>query len=87
MTNKRSGNSNAAQQGRLLQYLKQYDSITTLKARDELSVMHPSGRIRELKQAGCSIITQTVIDVDAAGVKHRQALYVLCVGKKANAQQ
>lgn len=87
MTNKCSGNSNAAQRGRLLQHLKQYGSITTLKARDELSVMHPSGRFRELRQAGYPIITQTVIDVDAVGVEHRQGLYVLCVAKKESAQQ
>lgn len=87
MAKKRSGNSNAAQCGRLLQHLKQYGSITTLKARDELSVMHPSGRIRDLRLAGYPIITQEVIDVDAAGVEHRQGLYVLCVAKKESAQQ
>lgn len=87
MTNKPLSNSNAAQRGRLLQYLRQHGSITTLKARDELSVMHPSGRIRELRHVGHSIITNWVIDIDSAGIKHRQGLYVLCVTEKENAQQ
>ncbi len=87
MTKKRSSNSNAAQRGRLLHYLKQHGSITTLQARQVLAVMSPAPRIKELRDLGYSIITNWVKGIDSAGVEHRQGLYVLCVTEKEDAQQ
>lgn len=87
MTKKPIGNSKAAQRGRLLQYLQQHGSITTLQARQILAVMSPAPRIKELRESGYSIKTNWVKDTDSAGVEHRQGLYVLCVAKKKSAQQ
>lgn len=87
MTKQRSSNSKAAQRGRLLQYLQQYGSITTLQARQILAVMSPAPRIKELRESGYSIKTNWVKDTDSAGVEHRQGLYVLCVAEKKSAQQ
>lgn len=74
--------SYAAQRGRLLQYLKQHSSITTLQARHLLAVMHPAGRVKELRDSGHPILTYWAFDTDSAGVRHRQGLYVLKVGGK-----
>lgn len=80
--------SYAAQRGRLLRYLKEHGSITTLQARQLLAVMHPAGRIRELRHSGYAISTYWSVDVDSAGIKHRQGLYILCIADsiKENAQ-
>lgn len=86
MTNKPQSNSNAAQRSRLLQYLNQYGSITTLQARQILAVMSPAPRIKELRESGYSITTNWVIDIDSAGIEHRQGLYVLSTTEKENAQ-
>lgn len=75
-------NSYAAQRGRLLQHLQEKGSITTLQARHELAVMHPAGRVKELRDSGYAITTYWTFDVDSAGVSHRQGLYVLQIGGK-----
>ena len=75
-------NSYAAQRGRLLQYLLENGAITTLQARHELAVMHPAGRVKELRDSGPPILTYWAFDTDSAGVRHRQGLYVLKVGGK-----
>lgn len=75
-------NSYAAQRGRLLQYLQMKGSITTLQARQLLAVMHPAGRVKELRNSGYSILTYWAFDTDSSGVRHRQGLYVLQAGGK-----
>ncbi|MFN3899973.1 MAG: helix-turn-helix domain-containing protein [Alishewanella aestuarii] len=75
-------NSRAAQRGRLLQYLQEKGPITTLQARHELAVMHPAGRIKDLRDNGHPILTHLVFDIDSAGVRHRQGLHVLQAGGK-----
>lgn len=86
MTDKPLNNSAASQRVALLQYLKQYGSITTLQARQVLAVMSPAPRIKELRDAGYLIITERIVDTDSTGKKHRQGLYVLCITGKENAQ-
>ena len=82
-------NTYAAQRARLLQYLQEKGSITTLAARHRLAVMHVAGRIKELRHLGYSITTYRTVDLDSAGIKHRQGLYVLNFNhsEKENAQQ
>lgn len=77
MNNKLSINT-ASQQDRVLAYLR-IKPLTTLAARTELDVMHPSGRVQELKEQGHNIIThwQTV---ETEQGKHRVASYVLLSG-------
>ncbi|WP_411727170.1 helix-turn-helix domain-containing protein [Methyloglobulus sp.] len=66
------------QQLRLLAYLLT-SPITTTEARDKLDILHPPGRIKELRQQGYRIFThwQTV---DTGKAKHRVARYVLFSG-------
>ena len=69
--------SKAAQQARLLEALQTRGGVTTSDAREYLSVMHPAGRVRELRAKGFDIETCMLWAADDAGVLHRQALYVL----------
>ncbi|MFC3093005.1 hypothetical protein DRW07_02145 [Alteromonas sediminis] len=73
--------SRAVQMARLLTYLKEHRRITTLQARHLLSIMHPAGRIKELRQEGHKIEMHWVFDFDSAGKKHKQGLYVYKGGK------
>lgn len=83
MSTKPVCNSYEAQRGRLLQYLQEHGSITTLQARHKLAVMHPAGRVKELRASGYQIATYWVFDFDSGRVCHRQGLYVLKAGGKA----
>jgi hypothetical protein len=76
-TQQRYSNSLANQRQRLLNYLKQNRSITTLEARHKLDIMHPSGRIKELKEDGYYIVTNWRIDTTPEGKTHRVAEYIL----------
>ena len=71
-------NTLQAQRQRLLHYLQSHRSITTIEAREILDIMHPSGRIMELKNNdGHNIITNWRIDHTADNKPHRVAEYVL----------
>ncbi len=69
--------SGIVQQAKLWQWLRKYLQITTLQARNELGIMHPAGRIKELREQGADIATYWRVELDAIGKKHRQAVYVL----------
>ena len=66
--------SNAAQRERILDWLCS-ESLTTLQARKELDVLHPAGRIKELRSEGFNIATHWTIEDTAKG-RHRVARYV-----------
>jgi len=51
--------------------------ISTVDARDILGISHPAGRVKELRREGHDIKTLTTYATDAAGHRHRTALYVL----------
>ena len=69
--------STEAQRARLLAWLKQ-GPIDTITARDELNIMMPAARIKELREAGYPIKTQRITLTDAQGRTHRGvALYYL----------
>lgn len=56
--------------------------ITTLQARHDLNVMHPGGRIHELRHDyGLNIQTIWTTDTTPEGFQHRTARYVLLTGK------
>lgn len=66
-----------SQYAKLLIHFKQHRRLTTLQAREELGIMHPSGRISELIAQGYNIVTlRWFVEPDATGVTHRIALYV-----------
>lgn len=70
-------NSIISQHAKLLSHFKKYHRLTTLQAREELGIMHPSGRTRELIKKGHNIVTlRGLVEPDAAGLSHRVALYV-----------
>ncbi|CAK0776008.1 hypothetical protein CCP3SC15_530009 [Gammaproteobacteria bacterium] len=73
------GNSASAQRLRLLARLRR-GPITTLEARHELDVMHPSARIQELREDGYPIITHWTRDRTAEGNPHRVGQYILMGG-------
>ena len=51
--------------------------MTTIQLREELDIMHPGGRIRELREIGHCIHTIRTTFENAQGHKHRCARYVL----------
>ena len=66
-----SHNSNEVQRTRILDWLRS-ESLTTLQAREHLDVMHPAGRVMELREQGLNIMTYWTNEA-----KHRIARYVL----------
>ncbi len=75
---KRTSSNVKSQQIRILAYLRK-KPLTTVAARNELDVMHPAGRVRELKEQGHSIFTHWET-VETGQGKHRVASYVLLSG-------
>ena len=56
--NTRALNSHSQRQ-KILERLRQ-ESMTTLQAREQLFIMHPSARVQELKESGYNIVTRMV---------------------------
>lgn len=73
--------SAAAQRARLLAHLRHVGTLTTLQAREQLNIMHPSGRVLELRKAGYNIETVWAWDSDHEGRSHRVGRYALLSGK------
>lgn len=71
-------NSTSAQRQRLLTALKKLGTlgISTLEARSKLDILHPSGRIKELRKLDYQILTIWSWERTTAG-KHRVARYIL----------
>jgi hypothetical protein len=70
---------NESQRQRILAWLLCYHTLTTLQVRQELDIMHPAGRVQELRGQGHNIITHWAID-DSGKAKHRVARYMLLAG-------
>lgn len=69
--------STSAQRARLLSRL-QVEPIDTIAARDELNVMAPAPRIKELREQGHPIKTHRITRMDEHGRTHKRvALYYL----------
>ena len=69
-------NSTEAQRQRLLAALSRRP-VDTILARRDLDILHPAGRVKELRDRGFVILTRMVERVTACGQKHRVALYAL----------
>jgi hypothetical protein len=65
-----------AQVMRVLKRLKR-GPATTLDLRNDLDVIHPPGRIKQLRDRGHSIMTRMVQRQTEGGAWHRVGLYVL----------
>jgi hypothetical protein len=72
--------STAAQCARFHAYLQKYNTCTTHEARDKLNILHPAGRIMELRRQGHEIVTYWISQPDHLGRPHRVAQYVLFAG-------
>ena len=74
------GRSAEAQRARVLAHLRQHHRLTTIEARERLNVLHPAGRVFELRARGHRIETLWRTERDAAGNPHHVAEYVLMPG-------
>lgn len=79
MNRKHLSNSSAnAQRKRLLDALQSLGAVNTLYARDQLNIMAPAPRIKELREQGHQINTDRISITDRNGFKHGNvARYVL----------
>jgi len=66
----------ATQANAILKALQQSPQ-TTQAIRVHLNIMHPAGRIKDLRRMGYNIATQKTTQRDVAGNPHTQALYSL----------
>lgn len=65
-----------AQRKRLYEALK-HSSVTTIQARDELNIMAPAARVKELRDSGHSIVTEMIWIKDSQGRNHKSGCYHL----------
>ncbi len=73
---KHKGNDAETQANRALEAFQMLISLTTQDLRQDLDIMHPAGRIRELRARGYDIQTHWQNYPTACGKLHRMALYV-----------
>ncbi len=69
-------NSAENQRAKILKHIRTNGSLTTLEAREELGIMHPGGRVMELRKQGFEIETHWINEVDTAGKEHRTGRYL-----------
>ncbi|MDF1817654.1 MAG: helix-turn-helix domain-containing protein [Immundisolibacteraceae bacterium] len=74
-----NGNAAHQQRTRILAALTEAGAQgrTTIDMREQLDIMHPSGRIMELREMGYRIETVWTVTRNAQGCQHRCARYVL----------
>lgn len=69
-------NTADAERARLLDALHCHP-VSTIDARRELDILHPAGRVLELRRAGVPILTFWVDEPTDCGKPHRVARYAL----------
>lgn len=72
----RYSNSASSQRARILKHFERNPRLSTMQARTEHGILHPGGRIMELRKKGHRIDTHWIDELDANGVIHRVGLYV-----------
>jgi hypothetical protein len=71
-----SGTASETQRQRLRAAFEIVPKISTQEARQYLDMLHPAGRVKELREEGFNILTLwTTVETDA-GCKHRVADYL-----------
>lgn len=73
---KHKGNDAETQANRSLEALQVFFSLTTEDLRQDLDIMHPAGRIKELRRRGFNIQTHWENYPTASGKLHRMGRYV-----------
>lgn len=66
----------ATERTRIVEYLKLNLRLTTINARENLSIMNPAQRISELKKNGAPIARDYVYQSDSRVAVHRVAVYI-----------
>jgi|GEM_PF-504491 len=79
MGNKQYLTNTASQRQRILEHLR-HAPLTTLQAREYLDIMHPSQRVKELKERGHNILTNLITD-DSGKAKHNRVAQLLSKGQ------
>ncbi|HAT8370927.1 helix-turn-helix domain-containing protein [Legionella pneumophila serogroup 1] len=69
-------NSIESQQARILSHFKICPRLSTIEARNKYGILHPGGRMMELRKKGHIIHTHWIYETDSNGVHHRVGLYV-----------
>src|SRR3990167_3457365 len=69
-------NSSSSQRARILRHFLECPRLSTIQARDQYGILHPCGRMMELRKNVYLIDTHWVSEPDANGVLHRVGLYV-----------
>lgn len=69
-------NAIRSQQARILKHFEECPRLSTLQARHEYGILHPGGRIMELRKMGYKIDTHWTDEADNNGEPHRIGLYV-----------
>lgn len=82
---KHKGNDAATQANRLLAAFQLLHTLTTQDIRQQLDIMHPAGRTKELRGRGFDIQTHWDNYPTACGNKHRMARYVYVAGNGSQA--
>jgi len=73
---KHKGNDAQTQANRALEAFQVLTSLTTQDLRQDLDIMHPAGRVKELRERGYDIRTYWDNYPTACGKMHRMARYV-----------
>jgi hypothetical protein len=71
-----ANNSVKAQRLRLADCLR-IGPVTTLTARRKLDILHPAGRVKEMRRLVWNIVTERVHEPTDCGKLHRIAKYIL----------
>ena len=71
-----TGNASETQRDRLRAAFEIFPMISTREARDHLDILHPAGRVKELRDDGFNIITLWTTVESEGGAKHRVADYL-----------
>ena len=66
----------SSQRAIILKHFSDCPRLSTIQARDEYGILHPCGRIMELRKKGHIIDTHWTSEPDGNGVLHRIGLYV-----------
>lgn len=77
-----NGVDRASQRQCLVAAFELYPILTTVEIRDYLNILHPAGRVMELREQGCNIVTLWVtVEADNC-TKHRIGQYLWVRGER-----
>jgi hypothetical protein len=69
-------NTSRSQRQRILKHFHENPQLSTIEAREQYGILHPCGRVMELRRKGHRIDTHWISAPDTNGVPHRVGLYV-----------